>query len=109
MGFHTRGKHKYYCRSVRRNGKIRRVYFGKGPVADLAAQADRLRKFEQDVSEQHWKQQQEIIREAIQAYQSLDEQTDQVQAAILLSSGFHRPGGNRPWRRWRDGRRVLNR
>lgn len=108
MGYHRRRGQRYFCRSVRRNGKVRRVYFGKGAVADLAAQADRLRKFEEQVSEKHWREQKEIIDEALRTFEQLDQQTDQMQAAILFISGFHKPSGNRPWRGWRDGQRVLN-
>ena len=108
MGFHRRGTKKYFCRSVRRNGEVRRLYFGKGSVADLAAEANRLQKHEQQVSEQHWREQKDVVEEAIQAFEQLDQQSELMQTAILLISGFHRPGGNRAWRKWRDGRRVLN-
>jgi hypothetical protein len=46
MGWQTCGKYRYYLRCRKRDGKIYRDYFGRGLVADLAAQADAIRQAE---------------------------------------------------------------
>ena len=43
MAWEQRGGRRYYYRSVRMNGRVRKVYFGNGPLARKAAQEDQMR------------------------------------------------------------------
>jgi hypothetical protein len=109
MGWYRRGNQRYYFRSVRDGESVKKIYFGSGPAADLAARADRLKQHEKLESQKAWQSQKEQIENAENSFVELDRGGDLVLAAVLLTSGFHRPDRRQAWRGWRDGQRVLKR
>lgn len=44
MGWKIRGGLPYYYRTIREGGRVRSVYVGKGPMAELAARVDAIKK-----------------------------------------------------------------
>jgi hypothetical protein len=108
MAWETRGKRKYYYRSVRDNDRVRKVYYGTGYMGNLAASADSLRRAEWEADENEIRTLRNQMHAVLSLARELSRMTDLLVAATLLAAGFHRPyrGG---WRKWRDGRKALNR
>ena len=44
MAWERRGQQRYYYRSVRKNGRVRKIYFGSGKAAQDAAKQDHRQK-----------------------------------------------------------------
>ena len=97
MAFDGRG---YYSRSVRDGDRVHRVYFGKGPAAQLAARLDEQRRSERLARSQAWRAE-EAGRAAAEArLRELDELSDLMTRATLLAAGYHRHDRG-AWRRRR--------
>src|SRR4051812_48267505 len=58
MGWEQRGDRRIYYRSERAGGRVRRVYVGSGPVAELAANLDELRRLERQARARAWRDEQ---------------------------------------------------
>ena len=106
MGWYKRGAKRYYFRSIRNGTSVEKLYFGSGPVAELAARADALKQHEQEESRQHWKQDKALIEDACHAFDELDRRCDLLRDAMCLAAGFHRPSLHK-WRPWLRGKRIL--
>jgi len=50
-----RGRHRYYCRSERRGDTVRQVRYGKGELAELAADLDALRRLDRQTRARAWR------------------------------------------------------
>jgi hypothetical protein len=105
MGWYKRGTKRYYFRSVRDGDTVGKIYFGAGPVAEMAAQADRIKQYEKQREHELWKQQQALIEDAVHAYEELHEGADLLRDAELLTAGFHR-WDRHQWQGWIDGRKT---
>src|SRR5262245_45454407 len=106
MAWEKHGRRSYYYRSVRRAGKVVKVYHGTGPVGRLAAEVDALRRAEQRAKAEDRKAQNDRLDAAMTLTCDLGRGCEVLAAATLLAAGFHRPSRH-PWRIWRDGRRAL--
>ena len=106
MGWHKRRAKRYYFRSERVGPIIKKLYFGRGPVAELAARADALKQHELEQARQCWGQDKVPIEVACQAFEELDSGCDLLRDSTLLAAGFHRPGLHR-WGVRRRGRSIL--
>jgi hypothetical protein len=107
MAWEKRRERAYFYRSVRRNGKVKKQYYGTGPTGRLAANADALRRAERVAAEQAHRAEKDQLDVAVRLTHDLSRCCDLLAAAALLAAGFHRPCRH-PWRIWRDGRRTLN-
>ncbi|MBY0232328.1 MAG: hypothetical protein K2W96_23875 [Gemmataceae bacterium] len=47
MPWESRGNQRYFYRSIRLNGRVRTLFLGAGPVAELAAAMDLLAQVEE--------------------------------------------------------------
>lgn len=106
MGWHKRGTRRYYFRSLRDGNTIRKVYFGFGPIAEMAARADRTKQFEKQREHELWKQQQVLIEAAVDEYEKLEAGADLLKDAEFHTAGFHR-WDRHAWQGWIDGREVM--
>ncbi len=97
MAYDSRG---YYSRSVREGDRVRRVYLGKGPAAELAARLDEGRRSERLARSVAWRAE-EARRAVAEAHlRDLDGLADLMMKATLLAAGFHRHDRG-AWRRRR--------
>src|SRR5262249_9085371 len=106
MAWEKHGRRSYYYRSVRRAGKVVKVYHGTGPVGRLAAEVDALRRAEQRAEADARKAQQDGLDAAVKLTRDLSAECELLAAATLLAAGYHR-ASRHPWRMWRHGRRAL--
>jgi hypothetical protein len=99
----NRGDRKYFYKSVRVEGRSRKVYVGTGPAAEAAAAEVEHRQLER-----------KALAEAAAAHaargcavegplDALCASLDEYVAAVLLAHGYHRHDRG-PWRKRRDPR-----
>jgi hypothetical protein len=106
MAWERHGGRSYYYRSVRRDGKVVKAYYGTGPVGRLAAEVDALRRAEQRAEAAARQARRDRLDAALTLTRDLGGGCEVLAAATLLVAGFPRPSRH-PWRIWRDGRRAL--
>jgi hypothetical protein len=107
VAWEKRGTRKYFYRSVRTGGRVRKLYYGAGLVGELAASVDALRRAERRAVEQALREERTRLDAAAALTRDLSRGCELLAAATLLTAGFHRPCRH-DWRVWRDGRRALN-
>jgi hypothetical protein len=93
----ARSKHRYYCQSRRVHGVVRREYVGRGPVAELAAQADQERRAERLTRREHRHQEQQACEVVFSRLEETGEIAALLAAVALSAGGFHRDKSD--WRR----------
>ena len=96
-------RQKYYYRSRRlRDGRVEKTYIGTGPVAEIAASADRAQREEEArLTQQHRVLLADMHRATAQL-DSLITYCNTITEAALLASGYHHHRGE--WRKRRHGR-----
>jgi hypothetical protein len=99
MAWEARGSRRYYTRSRRANGRVVREYVGTGPVAELAAAADALRRADRRAAAEARRAEEASWREALAPLLELSRAADLVARAALLAGGYHRHA--RTWRKKR--------
>ncbi len=97
MAWEARGRGRYYYKVSRDNGRVRRLYLGTGPVAELAAQDAELRRAERQARARS----QARLEAAEAASQELAELTDLLVKVALVAAGYHRHDRGK-WRRCRE-------
>jgi|SRR5580704_4089178 hypothetical protein len=102
MAWEVRGDRRYYYRSVREGGKVRRVYVGRGPVAEAAAEFDALARSVRDDARDRSKAAggdwQRRLAAALEPLRRLDALVGALAALTLVDAGYHRPHRG-AWRR----------
>ena len=101
MSWQVRDGHEYYYLTRRKNGRRQTVYFGRGPMAELAAaDVDAAKLHREQLSEEVC-----AARSRLRSLDSLIREIDQgarmLLEAALLSEGFYISD-----RHWRGIRRV---
>ena len=97
MAWETRGGGRYYYKVSRDDGRVRRLYLGNGPVAELAAQDAELRRAERQARARS----QARLEAAEAASRELAELADLLAQVALMAAGYHRHDrGN--WRKRRE-------
>lgn len=97
MGWQRRGRRDFYYRCERRGDRVRRVYFGNGVEASVAAALDAERRARAEAERQErakWDAVDKVVGEACGL-------SDLVAELALVTAGFHRHAGGE-WRRRRD-------
>src|SRR5262249_54852216 len=95
------GQRRYYYRNLRISGRSVRRYVGTGPVAELAAAADELRKLKWAIEARERQGEQVRHRQAEGPLLSLCGATDVLSRAALVAAGYHQHDRG-AWRRSRE-------
>jgi hypothetical protein len=98
MPWQVRGQKRYYTRSKKVNGRVKREYVGTGSVGELAAAADALRRAERRAQadarraeEARWQSASGPLLELVRA-------SGLLTRAALLAAGYHQHARG-SWRR----------
>src|SRR5262249_40574791 len=105
MAWHRAGLRRYYYRNQNVAGRSVRRYIGTGPVAELAAAADELRKLKRAVEARERQGEQVRHRQAEAPLLSLCGVTDVLTRAALVAAGYYRHDRG-AWRRCPDLKRT---
>ena len=97
VAWEARGGGRYYYKVSRDDGRVRRLYLGNGPVAELAARDAELRRAERRARARS----QARLEAAEAASQELAELADLLARAALVAAGYHRHDRG-AWRRRRE-------
>ena len=101
MGWERRGKELYYYVSERRDGRVRKVYVGKGPIAALAATNVAKRRELRIAEKAQVTDAATSVAAADQATELLSQECESLLAAMMVLAGFHRENC-RAWRKRRE-------
>ena len=95
------GGRRYYTRSARRNGRVKRLYVGAGDVGEAAAAADRDRRATRDAERESMRSTFSHLAEVDAQVAVLCEAAETAARAWLLLGGYRRHDRG-AWRRRRD-------
>src|SRR5262245_65835316 len=100
MAWQQVGLRRYYYRSLCVEGRAVRRYVGTGPVAELAAAADDLRKLKRAIAARERQAEQARHHQAEAPFRALCRRTDFLTRATFGPAGYHRHerGVRRLWR-----------
>jgi hypothetical protein len=97
MAWEARGGSRYFYKVTRDGGRVRRLYLGHGPVAELAARDAELRRAERQVRARS----QARLEAAEAAARELAELAELLARAALVAAGYHRHDRG-AWRQRRE-------
>jgi hypothetical protein len=93
VGWEYRGPYgPYYTKTVRTDGGFRRVYFGRGDGARLAAESDALERARREEESLALREERERLAAPEAALDNLDAGCRLMTEAVLLAAGFTRYG-----------------
>jgi hypothetical protein len=98
---HRAGNRSYCTRSVKRNGRVYREYYGTGVAGQLAAELDAQHRAERQASRDAQRELKVNLRGVEMHVETLATAVDLLAKGALLSVGFHRHD-RCPWRRRRN-------
>ena len=102
MSWETRGVYgPYYTRSRRLDGRVVREYVGRGPLADIIAQADEAEREARRLERRREREQLEQDRELDQLFLAYSAGVDELLRSALEAAGYHRHKRGE-WRRRRE-------
>ena len=105
MAWQQVGRRRYYYRNRCVQGRSVRRYVGTGPVAELAAVADDLRRLERAIAARERQAEQARRHQAEAPLAALCRLTDFLTRATFVTAGYHQHDRG-AWRRRRDTERV---
>ena len=100
MAWEVRGSRRYYTRSRKVAGRVVREYIGTGPVAEIAAAADGLRRADRRAAAEALRGEQARWQAAVAPLLELSRAADLLARAALLAAGYHRHSRS-SWRKKR--------
>jgi hypothetical protein len=100
MGWDRRGNRRFYYRGQREGRRVRRIYLGNGPLAELAARADEQRRAERQERARVWRELEAGWGAADLINDRLDHASEILAEAALTRAGYHRHDRG-SWRRRR--------
>jgi hypothetical protein len=101
MSWQVRDGHQYFYLSRKRDGSRQTIYFGRGPVAQLAASGVAAEKLHRDQQRDELR----MIKARMKGPDSLARKVDQG-ARMLLEARLLAEGFYHTHRQWRGKRRV---
>lgn len=105
MGWEKRGNKTFFYRSVRINGRVRKIYHGSGRVATITADLIARQRAERAAEHTQRRAEWDQLEQAIGQTRILNHTCDLLASTALLLAGYHRPARH-GWRIWRDARRT---
>ena len=86
---------RYYTRSRRspEDGRVLREYVGTGPLAELAAEADRTKRELAEAEREREKEELERLEALAAPVEELSEAAEILALAHLIAAGYHRHKG----------------
>jgi hypothetical protein len=100
MGWETRERgSSYYTRSKWKGGQVVRQYVGTGPLAELIALDDELKRCQKEEEATYWREERERLEQSVGFLRELEEAAEVLTQAELLACGCHQRKGQ--WRRRR--------
>ena len=99
MAWETRRRNRYYYRSRRVDGKVRKEYVGTGADAELVAKADAAAIESRDQERKELRGIVENVQAANSMMKNLDDAVRVLTAGSLLAAGYHQHRGH--WRKRR--------
>jgi hypothetical protein len=100
MAWERRKGGLFYYRSLRINGRVKKQYVGKGPMAELAARMDAANRAYREGKVAARRQVQETYKAVLALLVDLDEHVKAFMFVELDAAGFYNHRGE--WRRRRD-------
>lgn len=101
MGWETRERGtSYYTRSRWKDGRVVRQYIGTGPLAEIVALDDELKRLQKEEERVYWREERERLKRDAAFLQELEEATQILIRAHLLAVGCHKHNGQ--WRQLRE-------
>jgi hypothetical protein len=101
MSWETRGVYgPYYTRSRRVDGRVVREYVGRGPLAEIIAQADEAEREAHRLERRREREQLEQDRELDQLFSAYSAGVDELLRSALEAAGYHQHKRGE-WRRAR--------
>jgi hypothetical protein len=97
MGWEARGNGLYYFRYRKLAGRVTREYVGAGPIGELAAAADFLRRAARRSAAEALRAERDRWREAAAPLLELSRAADLLARAALLAAGY-RQHARSSWR-----------
>lgn len=99
------GRGRYYTQSRRVGGRVRREYWGRGPVAEKVAEWDALQRRQREDLRQALRAEAESIQKTEQVFDELNRVCRHLVKDTLESAGYHRH--HREWRKKRMEQQAL--
>lgn len=100
MAWEARGKKRYYYRSRRVSGAVKKEYLGRGVAAKQAAIEDELARSRRDREREQIRALQDAVQPLRRLARALEDGERMLAHATLLAAGFHQNVGT--WRKRRD-------
>src|SRR4051794_3926686 len=104
MAWDVRGGRRYYYRSCREGGRVRRVYVGTGPGAEAVADADAVDRSAREEARERFQAERNAERGRLTAalgpVRRLDALAGALAALALAGAGYHRANRG-AWRRYK--------
>ncbi len=101
MGWETRERGgRYYYRSVRDGGRVRKEYVGAGEIAEAVAHADETIRRVRELERARCRAEAERLEVLTAPVEELSEAAGILARAHLIAGGYHRHKGE--WRRARS-------
>ena len=101
MSWQLRDGHPYFYLTRRKNGSRQTVYFGRGPIAELAAADVDAGKLHREQLREEVRMTRNRLRSLDSLVREIDQGTRMLLEAALLGEGFYLTH-----RQWRGSRRV---
>lgn len=79
----------YYTRTRKQDGRVIREYVGRGPLAELAAETDALKRLRREEVARTWRAEREGLEAIDRSVEELYDAAEILTQAILLAAGYH--------------------
>ncbi len=90
----------YYTRSRKQGGRVVREYVGSGPLAELAAKTDAMKRRRREEQAKAWREERESLEALDRSVEELYEAAEVLARASLIAAGY-RQHNRGEWRRKR--------